>query len=94
MPLEPKQGLELFYDLNIHGDAAGADGMALWLQSKPVQTAGPWMGGPTSWTGAVVLLDTFDNDGKVVVIVLKAKLFFCLIFRSIWERATTHAFRC
>jgi hypothetical protein len=61
---EPQQGFEVFYELEVHGDVQGADGMALWLTAEPVRTGGPLLGGPEVWKGVSVQLDSFDNDGR------------------------------
>ncbi len=54
----------LFVELHVHGEVNGADGMAIWLTDTPVNADGPVLGGPVRWNGAVLMLDSFDNDHR------------------------------
>ncbi len=64
VPVEEPHGFEMFYELDVHGEVQGADGMALWLAAEPVRTGGPLLGGPEVWKGVSVQLDSFDNDNR------------------------------
>ncbi len=52
------------------GGNLGADGMAYWYTKTPVKTSGPTFGGPETWQGLAITLDTFDNDRSVRVATL------------------------
>ncbi len=62
--LDTTAPFEVFYEVNVHGEAGGADGMAMWLTADPVKTGGPLLGGPEKWNGVSVQLDSFDNDNR------------------------------
>jgi len=44
------------------GGNLGADGMAFWYTKDPPKNGGVTFGGPETWQGLGILLDTFDND--------------------------------
>lgn len=43
-------------------------GMAFWYIDSPQEQPGPVFGGPTSWVGLGVFIDTYDNDHKVCLL--------------------------
>lgn len=58
-----EKNFELFVEFRVHGQAQGADGVAVWLTSAPI-VEGPVLGGPVQWKGFAVMMDSFDNDGR------------------------------
>ena len=42
----------------------GADGMGFWFTEEKSGEGGPTFGGPESWKGLGLFLDSFDNDGQ------------------------------